>query len=44
MGRTWAFSSECKTDQSDFTDWMNFLLSNLMEEISPNPEALNANT
>ena len=26
-----------KIDQADFTDWMSFLLSNLMEEISPNP-------
>ena len=27
--------SECKIDQTNFTDWM---------EISPNPEALNAKT
>ena len=26
-----------KIDQADFTNWMSFLLSNLMEEISPNP-------
>lgn len=28
---------DAKTDQADFTDWRFFLLSNLMEEISPNP-------
>ena len=35
-------SSACQTDQADFTDWMSFILSNLMEEINPNPEALSA--
>ena len=25
-------------DQADFTDWMSFLPSNLMDEIIPNPE------
>ena len=30
-------------EQADFTDWMSFLSSNLIEEISPNPEALSAN-
>ena len=35
---------QCTTDQADLTDWMSFLPSNLMEEISPNTEALNANS
>ena len=39
-GRTRVLSSECKTDQADFPDWMSFLPSNLMEEINPIPEAL----
>ena len=43
-GRTWALSSECKTDQAHFTDWMFFLQSNLMEEIDPNPKLLSRNT
>ena len=34
-GRTWALNSECKIDQAEFTGWMSFLLSNLLEEISP---------
>ena len=38
-----ALSSACKTAQTDFTDWMPFLPSNLMEEISSNTEALRAN-
>ena len=42
--RKWALSSECKTDQNDLTDWMYFLLSNLMEETNPNAKVLNANT
>ena len=33
-----------KSDRADFSDWMTFLPSNLMEEISPNTEALSANT
>ena len=32
-----------KIGQTDFTHWMSFLSSNLMEEIGPNPEARNAN-
>ena len=28
------------TEQPDFTDWMSFLSSNLIEEISTNPEDL----
>ena len=39
-GRTRVLSSECKTDQADFPDWMSFLPSNLMEEINPIREAL----
>ena len=42
-GRTLALNSECKTDQPDFTDWLSFLKSILME-ISPNPEPLSKNT
>ena len=41
-GRTQAFSSASLTDKADFK--MCFLPSNLMEEISPNTEALNTNT
>ena len=36
-GKTRALSFEYKTDQVDFIDWMAFLLSSLMLEISPNP-------
>ena len=42
--RTLALSSACKTDQADFADLMSFLPSNLLEKISPNTEALSANT
>ena len=42
-GKTWNLCFECKTDEADFIDWMSFLPTNLMEEISPNPEALSAN-
>ena len=42
--RTWALSSECKTDQAHFTNWIFFLQSNLMEEIGHNPELLTTNT
>ena len=31
-------------DRANLTDWIFFLPSNLMEEISRNPESLNANT
>ena len=37
-------NSTCKTDQADFTEYMSFLPSNLVEEISPDQEALSANT
>ena len=37
-------SSKCKMGQADFTDWMLFLPSSLMEEIKPGPEELNVNT
>lgn len=40
-----ALTSKCKIDQSDFTDWMAFLISNIMtEEITPYPEVSTANT
>ena len=42
--RTWALRSESKIDQTDFTDWMYFLPSNLMKKTSPNSEALSTNT
>ena len=42
-GRTQALTSACKTDQADFTYWMSFVPSNLMEEISSNTEALRVN-
>ena len=42
--KIWGLSCERKTDQADFTDWMSFLLSNLMEEISPNVEARSTKT
>ena len=32
-----------KIDQSDFTDWMAFLPSNLIDKIRPDPGALSAN-
>ena len=38
------FKLQTKFDQADFTDWKTFLASNLTEEISINPEALEANT
>lgn len=41
---TFLLSSECKTEQANFTDRMSFLLSNLMEEIITSPEALCTNT
>ena len=43
-GGTRVLSSECKTDLADVTDRICVLLSTLIEEISPNPEALRANT
>ena len=43
-GRTEILSSECMIYQIDLTDWMSFLLSNSMEEISPYPDVLNAYT
>ena len=39
--RIWALTSDCKIDQSDFTDWICFLRSSLTEGISSNLEALN---
>ena len=43
-GKTFALSSEYKTTQAEFKDWMSFLTFNIMEEINLNPESLNANT
>ena len=37
--RLYDVSSECQVDQAGFKDWMSILPSNLMEEISPDPEA-----
>ena len=37
-------SSEFKIDQVDFKDRMPFLLSSLIEKISPNSQALSPNT
>ena len=39
-----SYKIEYKIDQADFTDWMYFLTSNLMNEISHNPKVLSANT
>ena len=36
-------SSNCKTNQAGFTNWISFLPSNLMEEISLNTESLSTN-
>ena len=44
VGRTSALSSKYKIDETDFTDWRFFLSSNLMAEISFNPESLDTNT
>ena len=33
-----------KIEQADLKDWISLLPSNLMEEISPNPEILHADT
>lgn len=38
--RTRASSSECEIDQAGFTDWMTFITSNLIDEISPCPKDL----
>ena len=42
-GRARALISECETNQGDFTIWIYFLPSNLIEEISPNTEGLSEN-
>ena len=42
--RTRTLTSKCKIGLAEFTEWMSFLLSNLMGETSPNPEALTGNT
>ena len=44
-GRTQAIiSPEHRTYETDFAEWMPFLPSNLIDKISPNPEAVSANT
>ena len=43
-GRTAAFKLRIKIVQADFTDWISFLPPDLKSKLSPNPEALNANT
>ena len=35
---------ECKIDQTDFTNWMSVLQSDLMQKMSSNPEPLSTNT
>ena len=30
------------TDKNNFTDWISFLISNVMAETNPSPEALSA--
>lgn len=42
--RMQGLSYECKIDQANFTYWMSFLSSNLLQEINRNPEILSANT
>ena len=37
-------SSEWKFEQANFADWMSFLPSDRIEQISLNPEAVSANT
>ena len=37
-------SSKHDIEQIDYTDWMSFQPSNLIEEISPHSEALSTNT
>ena len=43
VGRTWALSSEYKTDLTVYTEWMSFLPYRLMKEINADPEALSVN-
>lgn len=40
--RKQVLSSECKTKQADFADWMSFLSTNLMKEINSIPKDKNA--
>ena len=37
-------NSKYNTERVDFTDWMSFQPSSLIEEISPHPEALSTNS
>lgn len=40
--REWAVNSEYKIDQADITEWISFLPSTFMEEVSPDLEATSA--
>ena len=40
---TYALTFQCEIDQADFTDWISFLPSNLMEETGRNQGALSKN-
>ena len=45
MGRGWVLiTSECKSDQANFTAWISFLSHKIMGEISSNSETLSPNT
>ena len=43
-GQVAGLSFAFQTDRADFTDWIFFQSSNIMEDISPNTEKLSANT
>ena len=43
-GGMWALFSECKIAQGDLTNWMSLLPSNIVDENSPNPDALSIST
>ena len=43
-GRMLVLSSKYNIEQANFTDWIFFQPSNLIEEISPHPKALSRNT
>ena len=41
-GRTLALTFEWKTEYADFTDWMSFLPTSLVEKVISNPEHLSS--
>ena len=43
-GAALVLSSKYNIGQADFTDWMSFQPSNLIQEINPHPKSLNTNT